>query len=135
MKRLEGRVAIVTGSAQGMGLAIAKALGNEGAVIIITDINEEQVSKTVSALKEDGYSADGYSMNVTAESQVKEVFTAVKEKYGKLDILVNNAGGALNTPYKLNEIEEKHWNLVLDVNLPFSVIASNLVSAVIGYHA
>ncbi len=117
MKRLEGRVAIVTGSAQGMGLAIAKALGNEGATIIITDINSEQVQKTVSALKTEGYTADGYSMNVTVDAQVGEVFDAVKNKYGKLDILVNNAGGALNTPYKLNEIEEKHWNLVLDVNL------------------
>ncbi len=117
MKRLEGRVAVVTGSAQGMGLAIAKALGNDGAVIIITDINAEQVQKTVTALKADGYSADGYSMNVTAEAQVSEVFKAVRDKYGRLDILVNNAGGALNTPYKLDEIEEKHWDLVLNVNL------------------
>lgn len=117
MNRLEGRVAVVTGSAQGMGLAIAKALGKEGAVIIITDINGQQVEKTVAELKAEGFNADGYSMNVTVEAEVKDVFTAVNKKYGKLDILVNNAGGALNTPYKLNEIEEKHWNLVVDVNL------------------
>ncbi|MCL2705497.1 MAG: SDR family oxidoreductase [Spirochaetaceae bacterium] len=117
MERLKERVAIVTGSAQGMGLAIAKALGKEGARVIITDINSEQIKKTVSDLENEGYKAEGFSMNVTAESEVKEVFTAVKNKYNKLDILVNNAGGALNTPYKLDEIEEKHWNLVLDVNL------------------
>ena len=117
MERLKKRVAIVTGSAQGMGLAIAKALGKEGATVIITDINSDQVKKTVTDLENDGYKADGFNMNVTVESEVKEVFAAVKDKYGKLDILVNNAGGALNTPYKLNEIEEKHWDLVLNVNL------------------
>ena len=117
MERLKERVAIVTGSAQGMGLAIAKALGKEGARVIITDINSDQIKKTVSDLEKEGYKAEGFNMNVTAESEVKNIFTAVKEKYGKLDILVNNAGGALNTPYKLEEIEEKHWNLVLDVNL------------------
>ena len=117
MERLKGRVAIVTGSAQGMGLAIAKALGKEGAIVIITDINIEQIKKTVSELEAGGCKADGFSMNVTVESEVKDVFAIVKEKYGKLDILVNNAGGALNTPYKLDEIEEKHWNLVIDVNL------------------
>ncbi|MCL2481704.1 MAG: SDR family oxidoreductase [Spirochaetaceae bacterium] len=117
MERLKERVAIVTGSAQGMGLAIAKALGKEGARVIITDINSEQIKKTITDLENDGYKAEGFNMNVTVESEVKKVFAAVKDKYGKLDILVNNAGGALNTPYKLDEIEEKHWNLVLDVNL------------------
>lgn len=122
MKRLEGRVAVVTGSAQGMGLAIAKALGNDGARIVITDINKEQIDLTVNELNKTGYDAVGFKMDVTNGADVKQVFAQVKEQLGSLDILVNNAGGALNTPHKLDEIEEKHWNLVVDVNLKGSFL-------------
>ncbi len=117
MKRLDKRVAVVTGSAQGMGLAIAKALGDEGALIVITDVNEVQIKKTVSDLNASGYSASGYRMDVTDKNNVSEVFDRINEASGGIDILVNNAGGALNTPYKLEEIEEKHWDLVVNVNL------------------
>jgi NAD(P)-dependent dehydrogenase (short-subunit alcohol dehydrogenase family) len=117
MKRLEGRVAVVTGSAQGMGLAIAKALGNDGARIVITDVNKEQIDITVKELNEAGYDAAGFKMDVTDSADVKNVLQSVKSSLGSLDILVNNAGGALNTPYKLDEIEEKHWDLVVNVNL------------------
>ncbi len=117
MKRLEGRVAVVTGSAQGMGLAIAKALGNDGARIVITDVNKEQIDKTVKELNESGYDATGYKMDVTNSKDVKHVLDTVASTLGSLDILVNNAGGALGTPYKLDEIEEKHWDLVVNVNL------------------
>ena len=107
MKRLEGRVAVVTGSAQGMGLAIAKALGNDGARIVITDVNKEQIDKSVKELNEAGYDAAGFKMDVTDGEDVKNVLGTVKSTLGSLDILVNNAGGALNTPHKLDEIEEK----------------------------
>lgn len=117
MKRLESRVAVVTGSAQGMGLAIAKALLDEGAEIVITDVNEEQIRKTVDALTADGFKASGYRMDVTDKDNVSEVFDRIKSDIGGVDILVNNAGGALNTPHLLDEIEEKHWDLVVNVNL------------------
>ena len=117
MKRLENRVAVVTGSAQGMGLAIAKALGDDGALIVITDVNEAQIEKTLKDLNSSGYKASGYKMDVTDKENVSEVFDRIKKDSGRIDILVNNAGGALNTPYKLDEIEEKHWDLVVNVNL------------------
>ena len=117
MKRLENRIAVVTGSAQGMGLAIAKALSDEGASVVITDVNDEQIKKTVDALKEENRKASGYRMDVTNRENVSEVFDRIKSDLGGIDILVNNAGGALNTPYKLDEIEEKHWDLVVNVNL------------------
>ena len=56
-------------------------------------------------------------MDVTNSEQVKTVMHDIKAKLGSIDILVNNAGGALNTPYKLDEIQEKHWDLVVNVNL------------------
>ncbi|MDC7227676.1 MAG: SDR family NAD(P)-dependent oxidoreductase [Spirochaetales bacterium] len=117
MKRLEDRVAVVTGSAQGMGLAIAKALGDEGAKIVITDVNKEQIDLTLSELKEAGYTAAGYRMDVTNKDDVNAVFKSVNSDMGSVDILVNNAGGSLHTPHILEEIEEKHWDLVVDVNL------------------
>lgn len=117
MKRFENRVAIVTGSAQGMGYAIATALADEGATVVITDINKTQIDAAVDSLKAKGYQAAGYPMDVTKKADVQAVMTSVKNDLGSIDILVNNAGGGLNTPYELEEIEEKHWDLVLNVNL------------------
>jgi NAD(P)-dependent dehydrogenase (short-subunit alcohol dehydrogenase family) len=117
MNRLEDRVAVVTGSAQGMGLAIAKALGDEGARIVITDVNKEQIDITVKELNNTGYKAVGYQMDVTNSENVRSVFNSVKSELGSVDVLVNNAGGSLNTPYELDKIEEKHWDLVVNVNL------------------
>lgn len=117
MKRLEDRVAVVTGSAQGMGLAIAKALGDEGAKIVITDVNKEQIDLTVADLNKNGYTAAGYQMDVTNKEDVNAVFKSVKSDLGSVDLLVNNAGGSLHTPHILEEIEEKHWDLVVNVNL------------------
>ncbi|MEN6364162.1 MAG: SDR family NAD(P)-dependent oxidoreductase [Rectinema sp.] len=117
MKRLENRVAIVTGSAQGMGYAIADALAAEGARVVITDINAAQIAAAIESLKAKGYEAAGFAMDVTKKSDVQATMAKVKEQLGGIDILVNNAGGGLNTPYKLEEIEERHWDLVLNVNL------------------
>jgi len=117
VKRFENRVAIVTGSAQGMGYAIATALADEGAKVVITDINKTQIDAAVESLKAKGYQAAGYPMDVTKKADVQAVMASVKKDLGAIDILVNNAGGGLNTPYELEEIEEKHWDLVLNVNL------------------
>jgi NAD(P)-dependent dehydrogenase (short-subunit alcohol dehydrogenase family) len=117
MKRLEGKVALVTGSAQGMGYAIALALAAEGAKVVITDLNEQQVKTAVDGLTAKGFEAAGYQMDVTKKDDVGKTFQAVLTRWGSLDVLVNNAGGGLNTPYRLEEIEERHWDLVLNVNL------------------
>jgi NAD(P)-dependent dehydrogenase (short-subunit alcohol dehydrogenase family) len=117
MNRLKDRVAIVTGSGQGMGLAIAGSCAKEGAKIVITDINDETIAKAVEDIKGKGSDALGIKMDVTNKAQIKEMVEAVIKKWGRIDILVNNAGGALNTPYILEEIEEKHWDLVVNVNL------------------
>jgi len=118
MERLKDNVAIVTGSGQGMGLAIARACGREGAKIVITDINDDTIAAAVADLKrKEGGDAIGIRMDVTPKSEVEGAVKEVLDRWGHIDLLVNNAGGALNTPHRLAEIEERHWDLVVNVNL------------------
>jgi NAD(P)-dependent dehydrogenase (short-subunit alcohol dehydrogenase family) len=116
MKRIEGRVAIVTGSTYGIGEAIAKVLANEGAISIITGRTEDEGRKSVEDIKSEGGKAEYYPLDVTKETRVKEVADAVYEKYGRIDILVNNAGIAgPNKP--THEYTEKEWNWIFQVNV------------------
>ena len=117
MKRLEGKIALVTGSARGMGYAIALALAAEGAKVAVTDLIEHQIKDAVDSLTRQGLETAGYEMDVTRKDEIVRTVQAVSAKWGRLDILVNNAGGSLNTPHRLEEIEECHWDLVVDVNL------------------
>ena len=117
MKRLEGRVGLVTGSAQGMGLAIATTLADEGAKVVIADIQEDTIEQSVKDLTSKGVEALGVKIDVTDKGSVAAGIKKVVDEWGRLDLLVNNAGGALHTPHILGEIEEKHWDLVVNVNL------------------
>ena len=92
MGRVEGKVAIVTGSTYGIGEAIARVLAREGAASIITGRSKEEGKKVVEAITSAGGRAEYYPLDVTDEKRVEEVVKAVYEKYGRIDILVNNAG-------------------------------------------
>jgi len=115
--RLKDKVAIVTGSAQGMGYAIAHALLKEGASVLINDIDQERIDQAVKELKNDFQNVVGKKVDVTNKEEVEKMVKEVVDLWGGIDILVNNAGGALFTPHKLEEIKEKDWDLVLNVNL------------------
>lgn len=118
MGKLESQVALVTGSAQGMGYAIARCLLREGTKVLINDINQEAIDQAVEELnREFPGCVAGKRADVTNKPEVQEMIKELCQKWGTIDILVNNAGGALHTPYKLEEIEEKHWDLVVNVNL------------------
>ena len=118
MGRVQDKVALVTGSAQGMGYAIAQCLLKEGAKVLINDVNQETIDKAVAELnKEYPGRVIGKKADVTSKAEVQAMFDELVKTWGAIDILVNNAGGSLHTPYKLDEIEEKHWDLVLNVNL------------------
>ena len=115
--RLHDKNAIVTGGARGMGFAIAKALYQEESRVAILDIDEKGVAEAAKQLDEKQDRVIGRRIDVTRRSDVRSFVQEMKRRWGSVDILVNNAGGALNTPYVLEEIQEKDWNLVLDVNL------------------
>ncbi len=89
MKRVEGKVALVTGAASGLGLEDAKVLADEGATVILTDVN---VEKGEQAAKEIGGNARFIEQDVSSEDDWIRVIDTIKEDYGRLDILVNNAG-------------------------------------------
>ncbi len=115
--RLQNRNGLITGAAQGMGLAIARALFDEGARVVIVDIDEKLAADAAAGLDPSGKNAVGKRVDVTKKDQVQTAVRDMVDMWGSVDILVNNAGGALHTPHRLEEIEEKHWNLVVDVNL------------------
>ena len=115
--RLRDKNAIVTGSARGMGFAIAKALYQEGSRVAILDIDEKGAVEAAKQLDGKQDRVIGRKIDVTKKFDVHLFIQEMKRLWGSIDILVNNAGGALNTPYLLEEIQEKDWNLVVDVNL------------------
>jgi NAD(P)-dependent dehydrogenase (short-subunit alcohol dehydrogenase family) len=116
-QRLYNKNAIVTGGARGMGFAIAKALHQEGSRVAILDIDEKGAAQAANQLDEKQDRVIGRKIDVTKKSDIYSFVQEMKRLWGSVDILVNNAGGALNTPYALEEIQDKDWNLVVDVNL------------------
>lgn len=115
MGKLEGRVAIVTGAALGIGRSTAVLFAKEGAEVVLADIDEEQAEETLRLIKEAGGEATVVRTDVANPEDVKAAVDAAVESYGKLDILFNNAGVALNGT--VVETDEDLWNRALNVNL------------------
>lgn len=109
--KLEGRKAIVTGGAQGIGLAIAKRLNAEGAKVALFDINEELVTKSASEL--DG--CIGVRCDVSSPASIEEAIGKVVEAFGGIDIVVNNAG--ILPKSMIEDVTEKEWDLTMAINL------------------
>lgn len=123
MGRLENKVALITGSAGGLGLEIATHMAKEGAKVILNDVNEELVKQSAMELQKE-YEADYVVGDVSKKDDVTRMFNQIIERFGKINILVNNAGGSLHTPRVLEEIEEEHWDKVLNVNLKGTFLTS-----------
>ena len=109
-----GKVAIVTGGAQGIGLATVRKFLDEGAAVALCDMRQESIDGAIDALKADG-SATGHVVDVTRRDQVNAMVAAVKEKYGRIDVLVNNAGITLDA--RLQKMREDQFDKVIAVNL------------------
>ena len=112
---LKGKTAFISGSARGIGKEIARCLAEEGANIIINDINQEAIAKTVDEFKKYPVTVLGLCFDVSDEEAVKSNFIVIKETFGHLDILVNNAG--INRDKPIIELELSEWRKNFSVNL------------------
>jgi NAD(P)-dependent dehydrogenase (short-subunit alcohol dehydrogenase family) len=116
---LSGRVALVTGGAQNLGLDMAEALGEVGADLVITSRQLEKAEKTAAALREQlGVRVLPLGLNVIEEEAVQAAFERVMAEYGRLDVLVCNAGGArLTGGFNTDTMAVSDWDYVVEVNL------------------
>ncbi|MEY4098962.1 MAG: hypothetical protein RL300_133 [Pseudomonadota bacterium] len=122
---LKDKVAIVTGSARGLGAATARRLAEEGAKVVITDINEELAQATAAALRADGFSAHCVIANVTKADDVQRLVSETVATFGAVHILVNNAG-APRDKY-LVKMSEDDWDFVISVMLKGAFLMSKAV--------
>jgi len=112
---LDGKIAIVTGAASGIGLATSVALAEVGATVALIDINAEAGKKTEKKIKDAGGKAKFYLCNVTSDTDCKKAVAEISKDFGKIDILFNNAGVVRRK--NVLDLEESEWDLIIDVNL------------------
>lgn len=112
---LQGRIAVVTGAAQGIGRAIAESLAAAGADIVVADLDPGRSQETVAAVEKLGRKALNVKVNVADSNETKSLVEQVIKAWGKIDILVNNAG--ITRDGLLLRMKDEDWNLVMQVNL------------------
>lgn len=112
---LDGRVAVITGGAVGLGLAMGTALARQGMKVILGDINAEVLEATVNSLKADGLAVAGAHSDVTSDDSVAAMVKTAEDTFGPIDLLINNAGMSVNMPSL--ELTMDKWQAGLDVML------------------
>jgi gluconate 5-dehydrogenase len=124
---IKGKIALVTGSTHGLGMAMAKGLGHAGATIIINgNSSQPKIDEAVLEFKNEGITAFGYKFNVANESEVIEAISKIETEVGPIDILINNAGIIKRIP--LIEMEVSDFKEVVDIDLVSPFIVSKHVA-------
>jgi NAD(P)-dependent dehydrogenase (short-subunit alcohol dehydrogenase family) len=114
--KLTDRVALVTGGANGIGLAIAEAFSELGARVTIADRDEAAIGTAIASLADKGFAIEGMYLDVTHSTECTAQIDALAKRQGRIDILVNNAGIA-RSETAAEDVADEHWLNVLDVNL------------------
>jgi 3-oxoacyl-[acyl-carrier protein] reductase len=115
MGLLDGKAAVVTGGAQGIGLAIAQRLGAEGAAVVVADIDEGRSAEAAATIAEAGGKAIGVACDVTSPEQVEALVERCKAEFGSLDVMVNNAGITRDATMRKMSVED--FDAVVAVHL------------------
>lgn len=124
--QLSGKVVMVTGAGRGHGQSMAQALAQEGATVIVTDLNGENARNVQKGIEERGGAAAAYPLDVTRLADVEAVVGAVSERFGRIDVLINNACAAIRrTPFL--DMEASEWDQVIAVNLRGAFNCSQVV--------
>jgi NAD(P)-dependent dehydrogenase (short-subunit alcohol dehydrogenase family) len=119
---LADRAALITGGSSGIGLAIARVLGEEGYALTVSARRPDKLEAAAEGLRADGIEALSVPANMTDEDDLVGVFAKHREAYGRLDVLMNNAGVGIGAP--MEEIQTKHLDMQLAVNLRALVIGT-----------
>jgi len=127
-KNLAGKTALVTGSARGIGKAIAWRLASEGAAVVISDVLPDAAGSTVEEFNAQGFLAVALAGDVTSADSVEQTIARTVEAFGSLDILVNNAG--ITKDSLLFRMSEADWDQVIAVNLKGAFLATKAASRV-----
>src|SRR3954470_11301753 len=112
---MEGRAALITGGSSGIGLAIARALGQDGYRLTVSARRPEKLEEAVKGLTDEGIEAQAIPANMTDEEAIKSAVDAHRDAYGRLDVLINNAGVGIGSP--IADAETKKLDMQFDVNL------------------
>lgn len=116
MKNFEGRIAVVTGGASGIGKAIAKKLMENGAKVVIADINPKKLEEAENKFKQKGYKVSCKVVDVTKEYDIKKLAEDTLALYGQIDIVCNNAGVGYSSGFSWENTEDE-WNWMINTNL------------------
>ncbi|MDX9788959.1 MAG: 3-oxoacyl-ACP reductase FabG [Desulfobacterales bacterium] len=122
---IENRVALITGSASGMGKQTAQRMAEKGVKVVINDVVAEKVEETVGEFKKAGFDVIGQVADISDKAQVEAMVKAAVDAFGSIDILVNNAGVEIIAP--LRKVTEENWDFVYKVNLKGSFLCSQAV--------
>lgn len=119
MRRLEDKIALVTGGGAGIGRAIAETFAREGAHVVIADRDGETARATADSITKSNGAASAYEVDVTNTGQVKELMAKIAEAFGKLDVLINNAGVGERSDFR--HMSDEAWDRVWKTNLDGTV--------------
>jgi NAD(P)-dependent dehydrogenase (short-subunit alcohol dehydrogenase family) len=119
---LAERAAVITGASSGIGLAIARLLGEEGHALTVSARRPEKLEAAAESLREDGLEVQSVAANMADEDDVVALFAKHRDAYGRLDVLVNNAGVGIGAP--MEEIQTKYLDMQLGVNLRALIIGT-----------
>jgi len=123
---IKDKIALITGSSQGLGYIMAQGMGKAGAVVILNSRNERNLKKATDELIKQGIKAESYAFDITDEKAVKKTVVSIEKKTGPIDILVNNAG--VNKRSQIENCTLADWHININTNLTGTFLCSREVA-------